>query len=1351
MAKHDGFVISADEVNPHLLPHQRDCVIWAVQGGRRALFEQFGLGKTVQQLEIERLILARAVGRGLIVTHLGVRQEFQRDAVEILGWPEPPKFIRSITDASETGIYLTNYETIRDGKLDPRYFNVVSLDEGDILRGFGGTKTFRECMRLFAGDGKSMTKRERSAGVPFRFVATATPSPNELLELAAYAAFLGVMEVSDVKSRFFKRDSTKADNLTLHPHKEAEFWAWVASWALVLQKPSDLSPQYSDEGYKLPPLEVCWHEIPTDYGNAGAERDGQMRMFPNASFGVVEASRERRTSLPARIAKMLEIRAQDPGAHRIIWHDLEGERKAIEEALPSTRYDHWEEFRDGHTAAIALYARHYSARPLEGRELICGPGEKLVLLTPQRDALFAWRKFIDDAGQTGINCAVFRNEGPHLSSNLILEAMAIAWRRWPGERLYTYVDPESIQSPNPGYCFLCAGWRRAGETQAGLLVLEAMLGTAIVPKINVNAVLRTVYGSQDLEEREQIIADFKDGKFSELAAKPVMLGSGTNLQKHCHQAVYLGVSWKFKDFIQSVHRLQRYLQKRAVRIDLIYTEAERDIRRDLERKWAQHNDMVAKMTKIIREHGLSQASMIHALTRTLGVARCEVLGERFRLVNNDCVDETKRMEPNSVDLIVTSIPFATQYSYSPRYEDFGHTDTNEHFFQQMDFLTPELLRVLKPGRLAAIHVKDRIVPGGMTGLGMQTVYPFHAVCIDHYVCHGFAFMGMKTIVTDVVRENNQTYRLGWSEQCKDGTKMGVGMSEYLLLFRKAPTDTSDSYANEPVTKTKPLCRDADGNAVSFDRRLPIIPGSPGYSRSRWQIDAHGFTRSSGNRPITARDFEGVPHDVIFKLFRDYHLTNVYDFEHHVLLGEELEARGILPTTFMLLQPPSWHPDVWSDVTRMLTLNGAQSAKGKEMHLCLARDSSVLTKERGYVAIQDVNVGEHALTHKGRWRRVQAVRNTGVQPVIRISTHGVPGLTLTPDHKLWIRKSDWAREREGAERAVPDWVEAQHALRAYVNLKLPDCEPTAIEDQQIWWIVGRWLADGHWESRGAAIISVGSHKKDAALHALGSRAGGMYSTRTAHQIRVLDPDGSIKSILEQCGHGAGGKRLPPEAFTLPPKQARALLDGYLSGDGHCVPSRERWMCMSISRDLLLGLAMLVQRVFGTIASVYPGREPRESVIEGRVVHCQQEWVLSFEVGACRTRPFIADDGAWKKVRSIAGAGEAETWCLRVEEDESFTAEGCIVKNCPLPLDLVSRAITQYSMEGELVYDPFVGLGTTVFQAIKLKRQGLGVELSTPYFLDAAAYCKAAELEVSMPDLFAALEREGMCGRASEELF
>jgi hypothetical protein len=81
------------------------------------------------------------------------------------------------------------------------------------------------------------------------------------------------------------------------------------------------------------------------------------------------------------------------------------------------------------------------------------------------------------------------------------------------------------------------------------------------------------------------------------------------------------------------------------------------------------------------------------------------------------------------------------------------------------------------------------------------------------------------------------------------------------------------------------------------------------------------------------DLEGVPHSTIFKLFRKYSLEQVYDFEHHVRLGEELEAKGILPVTFMLLQPQSWHPDVWTDVTRMRTLNAAQSAKGREMHLC----------------------------------------------------------------------------------------------------------------------------------------------------------------------------------------------------------------------------------------------------------------------------------------------------------------------------------------------------------------------------------------------------------------------------------
>ena len=125
-------------------------------------------------------------------------------------------------------------------------------------------------------------------------------------------------------------------------------------------------------------------------------------------------------------------------------------------------------------------------------------------------------------------------------------------------------------------------------------------------------------------------------------------------------------------------------------------------------------------------------------------------------------------------MILTSIPFGNHYEYSPSYNDFGHNPDDDAFFRQMDYLTPNLLRVLRPGRVAAIHVKDRILFGNATGLGMPSVEPFHADTIAHFRRHGFVFFGMITIVTDVVRENNQTYRLGWTEQCKDGSKMGVG-------------------------------------------------------------------------------------------------------------------------------------------------------------------------------------------------------------------------------------------------------------------------------------------------------------------------------------------------------------------------------------------------------------------------------------------------------------------------------------------------------------------------------------------------------------------------------------------------
>jgi DNA modification methylase len=739
LAENQGFEIDPAEVNPILFPHQRDVVCWAVVGGRRALFESFGLGKTMQQIEIARLIRTRASGPALICLPLGVRQEFMRDGA-MLGVDF--QFIKSMDDmAAGQEYFLTNYESVLAGKIDPGKFTVASLDEAAVLRSFG-SKTYQEFLPLFAQ-------------VPYRFVATATPDPNRHKELIHYAAFLGIMDSGQALTRFFARDSEKAGNLTLYPHKEAEFWLWVHSWAVFLQRPSDLG--YPDTGYDLPPLDIRFHEVAVDHSTAGADRDGQSLLFRNAALGVTNAAREKRETLTVRVAKMGELIAESPDDHFLLWHDLESEREAIGTAVP--------------------------------------------------DAL-------------------------------------------------------------------------------------------------------QVYGSLDLDTREQNTIDFADGRAKYLATKPELSGAGPNLQRHCHRAIFVGVGYKFHDFIQAIHRIQRFGQLSGCIIDIIYAESEREIVRELQRKWMMHDAQLARMALIIREYGLNQIAADAVLKRSMGISRREMRGEAFTAVNNDCVDECRGMEANSVDFICTSVPFSNHYEYSPSYNDFGHTDSDAHFFAQMDFLTPELMRVLRPGRLAAIHVKDRILFGSVTGFGTPTVNPFHAKCIAHYQRHGFAFMGMITIVTDVVRENNQTYRLGWSENCKDGTKMGVGSPEYVLLMRKLPTDRSKAYADVPVQKSK-----------------------DDYTRARWQIDAHAFWRSSGNRLLSPDELAELGPDKLAKLFTEQSLSGIYSYEDHVKIGEGLERRNALPATFMAIAPGSHDPDVWHSVNRMRTLNGEQARRGLEAHIC----------------------------------------------------------------------------------------------------------------------------------------------------------------------------------------------------------------------------------------------------------------------------------------------------------------------------------------------------------------------------------------------------------------------------------
>lgn len=741
-APESGFDVTDEEINAKLKPHQREAVKWACKGGRRALFESFGLGKTVQELEFCRLVIKHEGGRALLVLPLGVRQEFTHDAVELLGI-DPPRYVRTMEEIKSCtdSICMTNYERVRDGDIEPSYFSCVCLDEASVLRSFG-SKTYQIFLPKFEG-------------IKYKLVATATPDPNKYKEIIHYAGYLEVMDTGQALTRFFKRDSTKANNLTLYPHKEQEFWLWVSSWALFLSSPADLG--FDATGYDLPNMSIRYHKLKSDVRYQTDRRNGQVEFEVSAAQGLMQAAREKRSSLEARVACMKEIVESSPQDHFILWHDLEDERRAIKRALP-----------------------------------------------------------------------------------------------------------EAVE----------------------------------------------VYGSQDLDIREKNTIDFSEGRIRILATKKEISGSGCNFQRHCHRAIFVGIDYKFNDFIQAIHRIYRFLQTEEVIIDIIYTANEQSILDDLLAKWDRFNYQSQQMSELVRKNGISRKVITEKMRRSKGVKRVEVKGERFTAVNNDCVEETESMPDSSVDLILSSIPFSNHYEYTPSYNDFGHNSDNDKFFEQMDFLTPQLLRILKPGRVAVIHVKDRILFGNATGDGMPTVDPFSDLTVMHFIKHGFRYMGRIIVLTDVVRENNQTYRLGWTEQCKDGTKMGVGCPEYILLFRKLPTDTTKAYADTPVEKNK-----------------------VDYTRAQWQLDAHAFYRSNGDRLMSKAEIGKMSVSELQRAYKKYSVSNVYDFENHVDLTESLDKDGKLPATFMMMPPASWSDRIWDDINRMRTLNTTQSQRRKNLHVC----------------------------------------------------------------------------------------------------------------------------------------------------------------------------------------------------------------------------------------------------------------------------------------------------------------------------------------------------------------------------------------------------------------------------------
>lgn len=469
----------------------------------------------------------------------------------------------------------------------------------------------------------------------------------------------------------------------------------------------------------------------------------------------------------------------------------------------------------------------------------------------------------------------------------------------------------------------------------------------------IEASIASVYGTQNWTEREQIITAFMKGEINILITKPELCGVGLNFQRHCHMNIFLSVDYDWDAFYQAVKRTHRFGQEFEVWAFVIWVSEQYPIITSLKEKQRLQDDQRSKLRSIVHKFGLTHSKFIEERRRTFHLQTKEVKGQNFTSVNGDSVLVYMDRESNSVDLINTSFPFGNHYEYTDLYNDFGHNEDLEAFCQQLDFLIPELLRVLKPGRIAAIHLKNRIHYGSVTGLGFSIFHRFtHAIC-DRMEKHGFQTMGFHYIPTDVVLENNQTYRLGYSEMQKDSSKMGSGIPEEIWVFRKPPSSNANAYADVRVTHNNACCSHCGhtDTIAEFDRpktflkqckkcktfmhpeELIVPDGQYHYKLSNWQIDADSHWHTSGDRLPTPEELRQWGHDRLQAWWKTFNGHVIYDYEAHVKLLDDLEAAGSLSREYTTIPMRSTTDYIWNDVNRMHGLNAEQAKRRQQNHIC----------------------------------------------------------------------------------------------------------------------------------------------------------------------------------------------------------------------------------------------------------------------------------------------------------------------------------------------------------------------------------------------------------------------------------
>jgi len=774
------------ELNPMLFDFQRDIVKWALKRGRAAIWADCGLGKGPMALEWAKHV----PGRVLIVAPLAVSHQFKRESekfgVEVC--------VAKTPDQAEGRIIITNYERVE--LFDASEFTGVVLDESSILK---------------AHDGKTRSMMiEKFKQTPFRLCCTATPAPNDHMELGNHAEFLGTMSRVEMLSMFFVHDGGDTAKWRLKGHAKSEFWKWLASWAVMIRKPSDLG--YSDDGFDLPDLHMHQHTVEVDKPTEGM-------LFAMEAQTLQDRLQARRASIDDRVTAAAHIVNNTDGQF-LVWCNFNDESamlaKLIDGAVEVKGSDSscYKE-----TAANWFLGYVCDCQLQKSRKNVNTQAYKKTLMLGGEQ----WEKNHEPSTcESGSEATEQKSEntgkkqrkrgtseGENCTGTSQKEGHALLPQLQNGEQK-TQKDTSRNESKNMGLPQTNTDQCLQPNLEDALFVesckSDSILTTAtkqgksedcfVQNATSVSGNSKTTTNLQN--EHICTCGGIKPNRV--MISKPSIFGFGLNFQ-NCQNMAFVGLSDSYEQFYQAVRRCWRFGQKKPVHVHMITAQTEGAVVANIKRKEKDAMEMAESMVEHMKE--INTASIHGATVREKSpYVRDMEKGAGWTAHLGDCVDVASEMKDDSLHYTVYSPPFASLYTYSNSDRDMGNCTDYDVFFEQYKFLVKEIYRATMPGRLVSFHCMN--LPTSKERHGFIGIQDFRGDLIRIHQDAGFIFHSEVCIWKDPVTAMQRTKALGLLHKQirKDSCMSRQGIPDYLVTMRKPgenPEKVSHTHDDFPVS------------------------------------------------------------------------------------------------------------------------------------------------------------------------------------------------------------------------------------------------------------------------------------------------------------------------------------------------------------------------------------------------------------------------------------------------------------------------------------------------------------------------------------------------------------------------